>query len=91
MYFGSTGPAGLTAVLLEVVSNSFDQVLSHAVDRIAVSIHNDGSAVVKDNGPGRLSSSLPTSRWRDLGRLAPVQLTPGRQAGAGDEPAARDE
>lgn len=52
MYFGSTGPSGLTQVVLEVISNSMDQVVAGRADRLSVTLRDDGSATVVDNGAG---------------------------------------
>ena len=52
MFFGSTGPSGLRNVVLEVISNSMDQVMAGRADRISVTLGDDGSATVVDNGSG---------------------------------------
>jgi DNA gyrase subunit B len=52
MYFGSIGPSGLRALLMEIVSNSVDQVLAGRADAIDVTIHSDRSVTVFDTGPG---------------------------------------
>lgn len=52
MFFGSTGPSGLSNVVLEVISNSMDQVIAGRADRLSVTLSDDGSATVVDNGAG---------------------------------------
>ena len=53
MYIGSTGPrAGLLHLVMELVSNSFDEVLAGRATRIDVSLGADGSIMVSDDGSG---------------------------------------
>ncbi|GGK05721.1 DNA topoisomerase (ATP-hydrolyzing) [Streptomyces camponoticapitis] len=52
MYIGSTDSRGLMHCLWEIIDNSVDEALGGYCDRIDVTLHEDGSVEVKDNGRG---------------------------------------
>ncbi|MCD1147915.1 DNA topoisomerase (ATP-hydrolyzing) subunit B [Peptoniphilus sp. KCTC 25270] len=52
MYIGSTGPKGLHHLVYEVVDNSVDEALAGRCDTIVITLNEDGSATVEDNGSG---------------------------------------
>ena len=60
MYIGTTGQKGLHHILWEIVDNSMDEVANGYGDTITITLHQDGSATVEDNGRGIPVSMHPT-------------------------------
>ena len=52
MYFGSTSRKGLNHLVYEIVDNSVDEHLAGFCSRICVTLNDDGSATVSDDGRG---------------------------------------
>jgi len=52
MYVGGTDERALHHLIYEVVDNSIDEALAGRCDHVAVTLHEDGAATIRDNGVG---------------------------------------
>ena len=52
MYIGTTGRNGLHHLLWEIVDNAVDEATNGFANRVEITLHQDGSVTVSDNGRG---------------------------------------
>jgi len=83
MYVGTTSARGLHHILYEVVDNSIDEVFAGACDRIDVTLYEDGTAEVVDNGRGIPVDEHPTEKRSALEVVMTTLHAGGKFGGGG--------
>jgi DNA gyrase subunit B len=82
MYIGSTGERGLHHLIWEIVDNAVDEALAGYCDRIVVTLGEDGSIKVEDNGRGIPTDTAPGQEL-PAATIALTQLHAGGKFGGG--------
>ncbi len=83
MYIGSTGVKGLHHILWEIVDNAIDEAANGYANKVKVTLHEDGSASVEDNGRGIPTDIHPKEKVSGV-QLVFTKLHAGGKFGQGN-------
>ena len=83
MYIGSTGPKGLHHLVYELVDNSVDEALAGFCTTVDITISQDGSVSVTDNGRGIPVDNVPKYRKSGVEVALTILHAGGKFGGSG--------
>lgn len=81
MYIGSTDLRGLHHLIYEIVDNSIDEAMAGHCDEITVTLREDGSARISDNGRGIPTGMHPQAQNMSTLEVALTMLHAGGKFG----------